>query len=235
MINFKLFRDKLNITQRQIADLLDTQQATIVRYENGTNSPSSDFLKKYCETLDANPNFLLFGTEPYLLSASPSLSSGLAHLLQDALCLLGEKELEEKLSRLIIEDVVGRVQKIDNLLVQALKGILAVGYMIESRPFLFLYYIFQIISRNTQDKDFKAPENYKQFIISTIDNYEVFSLKNQPFFTKIAKKEFVDFFEFKVSEEECRLLVQQSNTVLRALEANMPMYLIKLHREAFRV
>lgn len=230
----KEFREKIGLTQKQVAALLELQAPALARYEALNVAPTSSFLKKYCETLDANPNFLLFGTEPHLLSATPSLNLGLAHLVQDGLNLFDEKLFEEKLSRLIIEDVVGRVQKIDNLLVQALKGILAVGYMIESRPFLFLYYIFQIISRNTQDKDFKAPENYKQFIISTIDNYEVFSLKNQPFFTKIAKKEFVDFFEFRVTEEECCLLIKQANTVLNALEANMPTYLIKLHREAFR-
>ena len=230
---FKEFREKIGISQKDALQKLQIQQATIVRYENATNSPSTDFLKKYCETLDANPNFLLFGTEPYLLSAAPSLNLGLAHLLQDALNLFGEKNLEEKLSKLIIDDIVSRIEKVDNLLVQALKGLMGVGYMIESRPFLFLYYIFQIISVDTKKKDFKTPENCQQYIISTIENYEVLSIKNQPVFTYKIKKEFVEFFEFRVTEEECCLLVKQANTVLNALETNMPTYLIKLHREVF--
>ncbi len=63
---FKEFREKIGMTQKEILDKLEIQQSTLAKYEALSISPSIDFLKKYCTTLNANPNFILYGQEPHL-------------------------------------------------------------------------------------------------------------------------------------------------------------------------
>ena len=46
-------REKKKITQKQLADLVNTKQPSIARLESGNYNPSLDFLKKIAEVLDA--------------------------------------------------------------------------------------------------------------------------------------------------------------------------------------
>ncbi len=46
-------RKKKKITQKQLAELLNTKQPSIARLESGDYNPSLDFLKKIEEVLDA--------------------------------------------------------------------------------------------------------------------------------------------------------------------------------------
>jgi len=47
-------RKKKKITQKQLAELVNTKQPSIARLESGDYNPSLDFLKKIAEVLDAN-------------------------------------------------------------------------------------------------------------------------------------------------------------------------------------
>ena len=47
-------RNKKKITQKQLAELVNTKQPSIARLESGDYNPSLDFLKKIAEVLDAD-------------------------------------------------------------------------------------------------------------------------------------------------------------------------------------
>ena len=47
-------RNKKKITQKQLAELVNTKQPSIARLESGDYNPTVDFLKKIAEVLDAN-------------------------------------------------------------------------------------------------------------------------------------------------------------------------------------
>ncbi len=47
-------RKKKKITQKQLAELINTKQPSIARFESGDYNPSLEFLKKIAEVLDAN-------------------------------------------------------------------------------------------------------------------------------------------------------------------------------------
>jgi len=49
-----MLRALRNITQRELADLVGTQQSSISRIEQGTHKPSLSFLERIAESLDAD-------------------------------------------------------------------------------------------------------------------------------------------------------------------------------------
>ncbi|BCR35548.1 helix-turn-helix domain-containing protein [Mariniplasma anaerobium] len=55
----KEFRNKLNMSQRDIASKLDITQQGYCRWENGTSFPNEEKLIKLCEALVCTPNDLL--------------------------------------------------------------------------------------------------------------------------------------------------------------------------------
>lgn len=233
MIFFKPFREILNLSQTEAAELLQIQRATLGKYEAGTISPSSDFLKKYCEVLDASPNFLLFGNQPHLLSSIPNLDSELCELLNDALTLLEIDQLKDKLRQLIIDDILNRVPIDDNLILQLLDIVLIGGDAYRCRPFLFLYYMFNIIAKDPSKNEIIT--NYKYYIADKIRDFKFTDSINKARFTSKVKNKMIDFFDLKTSEEECRLLVEQAASVIVLLEKRMPTSVLKTHRAIFRV
>lgn len=231
---FKEFREKLGISQKEAFERLGIQQATLAKYESQAISPSSLVIKKYCETLNANPTFLFFGQEPHLLSATPEVSIENGYLLNDLNSLFSQEELAKKLREILIEGMLKRVKGI------VIEGVFAklldafsLGEPIRQRPFLFLYYIFQMISIS-KNKPNTTIQNAKQFIIDTIENFEIFSFDNHPAFTNKMKQYIEELISNDFSESECELLIQQNDTVLILLERSMTPAMIKNHREVFR-
>lgn len=52
---FKEFRERIKLTQKEIADKLELAQVTIARYETGKINPTSITVFKYINQLNANP------------------------------------------------------------------------------------------------------------------------------------------------------------------------------------
>lgn len=230
---FKEFRDKLGISQKEAFEKLEIQQATLAKYESLSISPSSLLIKKYCETLNANPTFLFFGQEPHLLSATPQVSVENGYLLNDLNSLFSQEELAQKLREILIEAILCRVKGIvkEGVFTKLLDAI-SLGDHVRQRPFLFLYYIFQMISVAKNQPDITI-ENSKEFIISTIQNFKTFSWINQPAFTEKIKQAIIALIKESFNDNECQLLIEQTDTVLILLERTMTPLEIKLHRGVF--
>jgi len=233
MLFFKEFRLKIGSSQKEIAQKLDLQAPALARYEAHSISPSSSAIQKYCEILDANPTFLFFGQEPHLLSATPQVSVENGYLLNDLSSLFSQEELAQKLREILIEAMLKRVKGvvIEGVFAKLLDAF-SLGDPIRQRPFLFLYYIFQMISIS-KNKPNTTIQNAKEFLIDTIKNFKIFSLENHPAFTEKMKQYIAELISNDFTESECELLIQQTDTVLILLERSMTPAVIKNHREVF--
>lgn len=229
----KEFREKLNLTQNELSNILDIAQTTIARYENDKVKPTSTVLLKYINELNANPNFLFLGIEPHLLNNLPKLDSSNMDLLNDITLMMSQEHLREKLNKILIDEIIQRFEKQNDSLVAKLLEIVKMDDPVKTRPFLFLYYIFQLIEKDFTDTP-KEITDYKQYLGDIITNYKVITWKNQPLFTEKIKSEIRDFLDVKLTTKECELLVKNYKNTLEMLEQKMSPSMIKYHRNAFK-
>lgn len=68
----RMMRMKRNLTQPQLAELIDVALRTYQGYEGGSRSPSFDTLVKIADTLDVSTDFLL-GRDHWLQSHGVSV------------------------------------------------------------------------------------------------------------------------------------------------------------------
>ncbi|MGD9625521.1 MULTISPECIES: helix-turn-helix domain-containing protein [Campylobacterales] len=229
----KEFRERLNLTQRELSDVLEIAQTAIARYENDKVKPTSTVLLKYINELNANPNFLFLGIEPHLLNNLPKLDSSNMDLLNDITLMMSQEHLREKLNKILIDEIIQRFEKQNDSLVAKLLEIVKMDDPVKTRPFLFLYYIFQLIEKDFTDAP-KEITDYKQYLGDIITNYKVITWKNQPLFTEKIKSEIRDFLDVKLTTKECELLVKNYKNTLEMLEQKMSPSMIKYHRNAFK-
>lgn len=57
-------RHSLNITQEQLAEMINTSKNTISNVERGENPPSVEFIVNICNVLGADPNYYILGEIP---------------------------------------------------------------------------------------------------------------------------------------------------------------------------
>lgn len=57
--NFKNARKAANLTQQQVADILNMERSSIAKYENGTSTPNIKNLPEICEVLSVSVMDLL--------------------------------------------------------------------------------------------------------------------------------------------------------------------------------
>ena len=226
----KEFRERLNLTQKELAEKLDVAQTTIARYETNKVKPTTDTIMKYIEKVDANPLFLFTGKEPYKISDIPDLNNESYIVLSDLRKILDQDETHKKLEEIFIDEILSKFQISDEEKSPMYKFFEAVkleGH-IPVRPFLFLYYIFQFI---VQDEKKDSITDYRQYLIDIILSFKTLSWHNNPIFTNKIKDEISARFELEISKEECQVLVTNAETTLKKLEEKMPASMIKAHRK----
>lgn len=223
------FREKIRFSQKDVAKLLQLQAPALARYESLSVSPTASFLKKYCETIDANPNFILFGTEPHLLSSVPEMNIEQCDTVSDLLTLFAPDELKKRLRKLMINEILERIEKLDQNIISVVRALFEIGETQQGHTFIFLYHILQLIIVNPKEED--ALANAKKYIIRRIQEFKA----DQFLFPDKIKEGFIDFFEVKASEDDCGILVLHANIILKLLEAKMPIDAIKKSRAIFQV
>ncbi|QOP45550.1 helix-turn-helix domain-containing protein [Sulfurimonas paralvinellae] len=226
----KEFRERLNLTQKELAEKLDVAQTTIARYETNKVKPTTDTIMKYIEKVDANPLFLFTGKEPYKLSDIPGLNNESYIVLSDLRKILNQDEIQKKLEEIFIDEILSKFQISDeekSPMYKFFEAIKLEGH-IPVRPFLFLYYIFQFI---VQDENKNSITDYRQYLIDIVLSFKTLSWHNNPIFTNKIKDEISARFELEISKEECQVLVTNAETTLKKLEEKMPASMIKAHRK----
>ena len=115
----KSFRESLNLNQQDFADSLNTTQAVISRYEQGTRTPTVDFLFKLLQLYQTDVNWLLTGREGNYSKTRIEKNKNENDKLKAQINELREKnlELEKEINENIIElknvykDFVDRLNK----------------------------------------------------------------------------------------------------------------------------
>ena len=59
--NLRVTRQKVGLSQKELAEKIGIQQTQYSRYENGTSKPSTDILEKLVKEFNINVNYLLTG------------------------------------------------------------------------------------------------------------------------------------------------------------------------------
>lgn len=225
----KEFREKLNLTQNELSSILDIAQTTIARYENDKVKPTSTVIFKYINQLNANPNYLFLRLEPHLLNDVPKLSDDVINLLNELNIVMSESEIKENLNKILLEKILERFQNTSSSLV-----IKFLSLIHPDRPLLFMYYIAQIIEYKISNEN-PTITKYQDFLISVIKDFPVWRIFfNQPLFTEKIKKEFIQIIEYKLTEDDCKLIVKNYKNTLELLEEKMPSYVIIAHRNKFK-
>ncbi|WP_151900462.1 helix-turn-helix domain-containing protein [Sulfurimonas hydrogeniphila] len=223
-------RKQLNLNQKDFAKLLDVTQAAISRYEKGDRKPDFAFLETLIKTLNINPMWLFLDyPDMYTSIELLFISQENLDLLKDINAALTQKELNEKLTEILIEEILSKFETSDeekSPIYKFLEALKLEGH-IPVRPFLFLYYIFQFI---LQDQNKALIKSYRKYLLDIIFSFKTLSWNNNPVFTQRIKNEISAKFELELSEEECKALVENANITLKKLEGKMPASMIKYHR-----
>jgi len=228
----KEFRERLNLTQRELSDILKIAQTAIARYENDKVKPTSTVLLKYINELNANPNFLFLEMEPHILSDVPKLNNDSINLLNEINIMMSENELKEKLNKILIDKIMDKFQNTNSS--PLIKFLTVLGIQGSYRPLLFMYYIAQIIEKKIINENPEI-EDYKVFLCSVIEDFPVWKIFfNQPLFTEQIKKEFIEVVEYKLTENDCKLIVQNYKNTLELLEEKMSISVIRTHKNKFK-
>jgi transcriptional regulator with XRE-family HTH domain len=225
----KEFREKTGLSQKDFAERLELTQVTITRYETEKMNPTTTVIQKYIDVFQANPNYLFLGLEPHTLVDVPKFNNDIINLLNELNILMSENEIKENLNKIILEKIIDRFKNTSSSLI-----IKFLSLIHPDRPLLFMYYIAQIIEDKISNEN-PTITKYQDFLISVIKDFPIWKIFfNQPLFTEKIKKEFIQIIEYKLTEEDCKLIVENYKNTLVLLEEKMPSYIILAHRNKFK-
>lgn len=80
---FKSERKNKNLTQKELADVFNTDKSTISKYENGHNKPDIDVLIKYADFFEVSIDYLLGRTEAKIVTSEIVMNDDLAQICED--------------------------------------------------------------------------------------------------------------------------------------------------------
>lgn len=92
-------RENKNLSQQQLADLLDVTDGTISNYEKGVAYPRWEAIKKICSILNVDPNYLFWDDLSVSIKDKIIKQNNLSkyHLLTDS----GRKKVDEYIEDLL--------------------------------------------------------------------------------------------------------------------------------------
>jgi len=227
----KYIRQKLDMNQKEFANILNIKPVTLGRYELGERTPDVDFLENFVLTLNINPMWIYFDEEACFLSEEDlDFSDANTNTLKDLRLLLTQDELNIELNRILISNILSKfkiVKEKQSSIYKFLDALKFEGHL-PIRPFLFLYYIFQYIN---QDQSKNYIEDYKAYVLNIIFSYKILSWNNNPVFTKKIKSEISAKFDEEITEKDCQTLVKNTQLTLKKLEEIIPSGMIKYHQK----
>lgn len=225
----KEFRERVGLSQKEIAEKLDVDKTNIGRYERDEVKPTSTAIEKYINVFNANPNYLFLGIEPHILdeisNGDRETNSEINSLVNELNILMSQDDLTMRLRRMLLEEIL---KKFDNPSTNIVLKILNVSG--PNRPILFMYYISRLIEKNLND-DIK---DYKIFLIDIVEKFSLWNLIiNQPIFTKKIKKEIIETIQYKIEDNECKLLIDNNKEIISIVEEQMPLNVLKKLKNIF--
>ncbi len=109
----KYYREQCNLTQQQVADVLNINRTTYTKYETGVSEPSNDLLGKICAIFGVDYNSILAGSDSLSAKLADSddelkmntLSSDERMIIADYRTLPPEeqKKIAERVHNIVLE------------------------------------------------------------------------------------------------------------------------------------
>ena len=230
----KFIRESSNCNQKQFAEILEVTQSTISKYEKKERTPDFHVIKNLFDKFDINLNWLFFDKEsPFLNKDSNNVSMFNRELVEDIDMILTPEEFNQKLNEIIFDYTIDKIANDGNdneksPIRKFLEAIKLEGH-IPFRPLLFLYYIFRYVRDNKDEIAHVA--NFKTYLISLVERYNVLSFKNNPAFTSQIKREFIASIQEHLKEEDCRRLLINNEVVIDRIEKKMTSTIVVAHKK----
>lgn len=206
----KLFRATLNLTQKDFAEKIDIDQRNYTNYENGKAELKAKHIQKLIENFEINANWLLTGEGEMLANNTVNYSLKLSQAIEDALSEIEEPELIEFIKEKTVAKIVEKLSMPKNLLSKAF------NFLTYERPLIYLYLVFKSI------KPYDDSISHKEWIIKSISELDLLSFQNilGPAFNSYSKNHMIKRVE-DLTEEECRVLLENISQLQKHLEKNI--------------
>ena len=91
------------------------------------------------------------------------------------------------------------------------------------------------IIENKIKKENPIIDNYIEFLCSIIKDFPTKRIFfNQPLFTKQIKREFIQVVEYKLTEDDCKMIIDNYKSALELIEEKMSSTMLFTHKNKFK-
>jgi len=197
----KLIRESQKISQKDFSDKINISLRTLQTYEQGkVEAVPFPVLHDIAKNFHVNLKWLFFGEGLMFDVLNQQLQT--QPYYSEALSIAeNEKEIEDCLKDFTRKKILKKIfPKSEKFLDQMLNVI----FPKTQRMILFLYRILKFIEHDSQ----KIQSNYKEFLISKVQNFDLVSIHNIGHgFTSWDKNKLTSAIE-NLTEDECRIILE---------------------------
>ncbi|EGO6705205.1 helix-turn-helix domain-containing protein [Enterococcus faecalis] len=113
----KKLREKRNMTQRELANLLFLKQSSISDYENNKSIPNGDIIKKISSIFDVSANYLLEIPDKNDTKLDSTIKETIEELKnEDTLLFMGKNgDIDEETARLLKIAMKNAIKTVDDM------------------------------------------------------------------------------------------------------------------------
>ncbi|MBX8942319.1 helix-turn-helix domain-containing protein [Enterococcus faecalis] len=113
----KKLREKRNMTQRELANLLFLKQSSISDYENNKSIPNGDIIKKISSIFDVSANYLLDISDKNDTKLDSTIKETIEELKNENTFLFMEKngDIDEENARLLKIAIKNAIKIVDDI------------------------------------------------------------------------------------------------------------------------
>lgn len=228
----KQFREYLNLSQKEVAEITGMALSSILQYENGKTIPTITVILKYYEHFKANPNFLILGMgNEIIIDEDSIISPTVMEYIRNISFITSTEELTFELREVLVKKTLeklisnnGYEKSVFEKLLEAIKF---EGHM-PFRPALFVYYMFRYVVENMDE--LSKQKHYKEYLIELVSRYNIKSFKNNPIFGNRVKKIITDNILHNLDEKDCKLILENPKKSLEILESKLTSTMVLAHK-----
>ncbi len=215
MNRLKQVRLELGLSQQDLADKIGEKRYRINDMESEKIKIQMDFAEKIEDQFNINGWWLLTGRGEMLSENNIHVGDELRESMQSALIVLQESELAAVIREATVEKILEKLTMPRGILAKAF------NFLTYQRPLVFLKLIMSHIK-----PDIEPSTTYKQHLVQAIESLNLQTIQNilGPAFTPSSKKYMIGRI-MELSEDECKIIVSNSNQMLELIESKMPLFI----------
>lgn len=208
-------RNYIGETQKQLGEKLGKEWHQIKDMEAEKLKLEAAIAQKIEKIYSINGWWLLTGEGEMLLENNIHIGDELRESMQSALIVLQESELAAVIREATVEKILEKLTMPRGILAKAF------NFLTYQRPLVFLKLIMSHIK-----PDIEPNKTYKQHLVQAIESLNLQTIQNilGPAFTPSSKKYMIGRI-MELSEDECKIIVSNSNQMLELIESKMPLFI----------